>query len=147
MCVGYEFRVIRHTVKNQWCRPSEEEDFKMGGTVSNCRGRRQNKPTARKGKSMQNETGMPILVVCYRENQYDAVRAFALDKIFFERTFQSWKMLVEDTVQRLIEEGESVCFVDFDHSAFVDWAVARNVQSTQQSRIAYCAELLSKARH
>lgn len=28
MCVGYEFRVMRHTVKNQWCRPSEEEDLK-----------------------------------------------------------------------------------------------------------------------
>ena len=146
MCAGYLFRVMRHTVKSELVPPTRGGSFKMGGTVSNCREKRQT-PTARKGKSMQNEIGMPILVVCYRENQYDAVRAFALDKIFFERTFQSWKMLVEDTVQRLIEEGESVCFVDFDHKAFVDWAVARNVQSTQQSRIAYCAELLSKARH
>lgn len=146
MCAGYLFRVMRHTVKSELVPPTRGGRSKMGGTVSNCREKRQT-PTARKGKSMQNEIGMPILVVCYRENQYDAVRAFALDKIFFERTFQSWKMLVEDTVQRLIDEGESVCFVDFDHKAFVDWAVARNVQSTQQSRIAYCAELLSKARH
>lgn len=28
MCAGYLFRVMRHTVKNQWCRPHEEEVLK-----------------------------------------------------------------------------------------------------------------------
>lgn len=28
MCAGYEFGVMRHTVKNQWCRPHEEEGLK-----------------------------------------------------------------------------------------------------------------------
>ena len=28
MCAGYEFGVMRHTVKNQWCRPHEEEVLK-----------------------------------------------------------------------------------------------------------------------
>ncbi len=28
MCAGYKFGVMRHTVKNQWCRPHEEEGLK-----------------------------------------------------------------------------------------------------------------------
>lgn len=105
------------------------------------------KPTDRKENSMSNETGLPILVVSYRADQYDAVRAFALDAFFFEQTFRQWKAIKDKTVRLLIRDGVDICEVDFDHTAFVRWAIARNVQSTQQTRIAFCAELVSRNKH
>lgn len=93
---------------------------------------------------MCNETGLPILVVAYRADQYDAVKAFALDAFFFEHTFRQWKAIKDKTVRLLIRDGVDICEVDFDHTAFVRWAIARNVQSTQQTRIAFCAEIVSR---
>ena len=97
---------------------------------------------------MKDDASSPeIVVVWYRANQYAAVRAFAEDAVRMEKTFQEWKVLSEKTVNQLISEGKRVRKVDFDHTAFMTWAAARNVQSTQQTRIAFCVEIASRNKH
>lgn len=47
MCAGYEFGVMRHTVKSELVPPTRGGRSKMGGTISNCREKRQT-PTAKR---------------------------------------------------------------------------------------------------
>ena len=83
---------------------------------------------------MKNDVNTPIIVIAwYRSDEYDAVRASALDAFSLEKTF--------------ISEGKIVRKVDFDYAAFVRWASAHKVQSTQQTRIAFCVEIASGDKH
>lgn len=85
-----------------------------------------------------------VVVVWYRPDQYAAVRTFAADSARMEKTFQEWKLLADKSVEELVRQGNTVRKVDFDHAAFIRWAAAHKVKSTQQSRIAFCTEIATR---
>lgn len=84
-----------------------------------------------------------VAVVWYRPDEYAAVRAFAADTDRMEKTFQEWKVFADEAVKASEIAGVPVKRVDFDHAAFMRWASARNVQSTQQTRIQWAVERAS----
>lgn len=84
-----------------------------------------------------------VAVVWYRPNEYAAVRSFAADADRMEKTFQEWKVLADKAVKAAEGTGIPVKRVDFDHSAFMRWARARNVQSTYETRTQWAVERAS----
>lgn len=97
---------------------------------------------------MKDDLNTPIIVIAwYRPDEYDAVRASALDAFSLEKTFKEWQVTADKAVNLLISEGKIVRKVDFDNTAFVRWASAHKVQSTQQTRIAFCVEIASGDKH
>ena len=86
-----------------------------------------------------------VVVVWYRANEYAAVRALAADADRMEKTFQEWKVFADETVRSHEAAGRTVWKVHFDNTAFMRWASARNVQSTDQSRIDRCSQKVGRS--
>ena len=84
-----------------------------------------------------------VVLVWYRADQYAAVRALAADADRMEKTFQEWKILADEAFATAVRSGIPVKRVDFDNAAFMRWTSARNVQSTQQTRIQWAVEQAS----
>lgn len=97
---------------------------------------------------MKDDLNTPIIMIAsYRPDEYDAVRTSALDAFSLDKTFKEWQVKSNKAVNLLISEGKIVRKVDFDNAHFVRWASAHKVQSTQQTRIAFCVEIASGDKH